>query len=759
MKRILSIVFLHIVIMTTAQTTSGTFLKTSWRFRGMDTLTWMPAAVPGCVHTDLEKNNIIANPLIGINESLCQWVGEKDWVYETLPFDVSEEILSKTIVRLKFHQVDTYATIFFNDKKILETENCFRTYEADVKELLRASGNVLKIEFESPIVKSRALLQQWGYPLPGDPVRAVSRKPQYHFGWDWGPKLVTCGITAPIEWIAYNDAHIQDIYLHQKFVSSKRAEVSIEVTSHQHEKGNWKYTVTFGEAVTKTIEINSVEKGIRQHNIDLSIPSPQLWYCNGQGTPYLYDVRIISEFNGSVVNEQTIKTGLRTIRLVTQPDDAGETFYFELNGQSVFCKGANYIPITMLPALAERKDYEQLIKQCADANFNMLRVWGGGYYERKEFYEICDSLGIMVWQDFMFACSMYPGNDSYLRNVREEAEQQVKRLRNHASIALWCGNNENAEGWQRWGWQIGLSRKEKEKLEKAYSDVFNDLLPNAVLKHHTTINYWESSPRFGRGDKRSFTEGDSHYWGLWHDEEPFELLLDRIPRFMSEFGMQSYPNKATLEEILTTDSINGENSGMLQHQKHPRGKKLMDDYMRRWYSPQSNDLWEYAAYTQRMQADGMCMGIEAQRRHKPYCMGTLFWQLNDVWPAFSWSAIDYKMEPKTFMKQLKEVYANELLSPVVEDDFLRVYYINDGQQRRDIVDVHILLTDSAGTQLYSDTARFVSLEKEGIIYGKKWSEILPNVPLEKIYITCQTQTLTGEIIHTRNKKLVPKDWN
>jgi beta-mannosidase len=756
MKRILSIVFLHIVTMTTAQTTSGTFLQTSWRFRGMDTLTWMPAAVPGCVHTDLEKNNIIANPLIGINESLCQWVGEKDWVYETLTFDVSEEILSKTIVRLKFHQVDTYATIFFNDKKILETENCFRTYEADVKELLRASGNVLRIEFESPIVKSRALLQQWGYPLPGDPVRAVSRKPQYHFGWDWGPKLVTCGITAPIEWIAYNDAQIQDIYLHQKFVSSERAEVSIEVTSHQHEKGNWKYTVTFGEAVTKTIEINSVEKGIRQHNIDLSIPSPQLWYCNGQGTPYLYDVRIISEFNGSVVNEQTIKTGLRTIQLITQPDDAGETFYFELNGKPIFCKGANYIPITMLPALAERKDYEQLIQQCSDANFNMLRVWGGGYYERKDFYEICDSLGIMVWQDFMFACSMYPGNDSYLRNVREEAEQQVKRLRNHASIALWCGNNENAEGWQRWGWQIGLSRKEKEKLEKAYSDVFNDILPNAVLKHHTTINYWESSPRFGRGDKRSFTEGDSHYWGLWHDEEPFELLLDRIPRFMSEFGMQSYPNKATLEEILTTDSINGENSGMLQHQKHPRGKKLMDDYMRRWYSPMSNDLWEYATYTQRMQADGMCMGIEAQRRHKPYCMGTLFWQLNDVWPAFSWSAIDYKMEPKTFMKQLKEVYANELLSPVVEDDFLRVYYINDGPQRNDIVDVHILLTDSAGTMLYRDTARFVSLEKEGIIYGKKWNEILPNVPLEKIYITCQTQTLTGEIIHTRSKKLVPK---
>jgi beta-mannosidase len=756
MKRILSIVFLHIVTMTTAQTTSGTFLQTSWRFRGMDTLTWMPAAVPSCVHSDLEKNNIIANPLIGINESLCQWVGEKDWVYETLTFDVSEEILSKTIVRLKFHQVDTYATIFFNDKKILETENCFRTYEADVKELLRASGNVLRIEFESPIVKSRALLQQWGYPLPGDPVRAVSRKPQYHFGWDWGPKLVTCGITAPIEWIAYNDAQIQDIYLHQKFVSSERAEVSIEVTSHQHEKGNWKYTVTFGEAVTKTIEINSVEKGIRQHNIDLSIPSPQLWYCNGQGTPYLYDVRIISEFNGSVVNEQTIKTGLRTIQLITQPDDAGETFYFELNGKPIFCKGANYIPITMLPALAERKDYEQLIQQCSDANFNMLRVWGGGYYERKDFYEICDSLGIMVWQDFMFACSMYPGNDSYLRNVREEAEQQVKRLRNHASIALWCGNNENAEGWQRWGWQIGLSRKEKEKLEKAYSDVFNDILPNAVLKHHTTINYWESSPRFGRGDKRSFTEGDSHYWGLWHDEEPFELLLDRIPRFMSEFGMQSYPNKATLEEILTTDSINGENSGMLQHQKHPRGKKLMDDYMRRWYSPMSNDLWEYATYTQRMQADGMCMGIEAQRRHKPYCMGTLFWQLNDVWPAFSWSAIDYKMEPKTFMKQLKEVYANELLSPVVEDDFLRVYYINDGPQRNDIVDVHILLTDSAGTMLYRDTARFVSLEKEGIIYGKKWNEILPNVPLEKIYITCQTQTLTGEIIHTRSKKLVPK---
>jgi len=212
-----------------------------------------------------------------------------------------------------------------------------------------------------------------------------------------------------------------------------------------------------------------------------------------------------------------------------------------------------------------------------------------------------------------------------------------------------------------------------------------------------------------------------------------------------------------LEEILTSDSINGENSGMLQHQKHPRGKKLMDDYMRRWYSPQSNDLYEYAVYTQRMQADGMCMGIEAQRRHKPYCMGTLFWQLNDVWPAFSWSAIDYKMEPKTFMKQLKEVYANELLSPVVEDDFLRVHYINDGPQRRDIVDVHILLTDSSGNQLYSDTARFVSLEKEGIIYGRKWNEILPDVPLEKVYINISVLNLQGTLILQRFKKLTPHE--
>lgn len=732
--------------------------EAQWKFKASDTLSWLNATVPGCVHSDLQINQIIANPFIGTNEQQCQWIEKKDWEYETFPFNVSDSILSKKIVRLKFHQLDTYANVFLNGEKILETENVFRSFEVDVKALLKREGNVLRIEFASPIRIGTEKIKSLGHPLPGDAMRAVTRKPQYHYGWDWGPRLVTSGITGPIEWIAYDDIRIRQVFAEQKFVTKERAELVFHVDVHSTIKEHVEFNIFSPEIGETTITKAEVKPGLQTLYFSVSISNPKLWWSNGLGEAHLYHFNISIEQHKKSIATAQIRTGLRTVELRTEEDEWGESFYFKLNGVPVFAKGANYIPITMLPALADSLMYRNLLQQAKDAHFNMLRVWGGGYYENKIFYDLCDEMGIMVWQDFMFACSMYPGNEKFLVNVKGEAEEQVQRLRNHACIALWCGNNENAEGWQRWGWQIGLSKKEIEQLEKAYSAVFNDILPDAVINHHSQINYWESSPRFGRGDKRSFTEGDSHYWGLWHDEEPFELLNKRVPRFMSEFGMQSYPNAAALQEIVTPDSLLN-NAGMHQHQKHPRGKKLMDDYMRRWYTSDyvsKLNIESYGKLTQSVQAEGMMMGIEAHRRNQPYCMGTLFWQLNDVWPAFSWSAIDYKMQPKLFMSALQIAYAPMLISSVLEDDFLYVHFINDGTPISEIANVSLEIEDLITGEKIEDRKEFISIAEPGIVYSKRWSDLAPLTGPEDKLLTVRITKLNGEEILSRTTKVVGK---
>jgi beta-mannosidase len=295
---------------------------------------------------------------------------------------------------------------------------------------------------------------------------------------------------------------------------------------------------------------------------------------------------------------------------------------------------------------------------------------------------------------------MYPGDEAFLQNVTAEAMEQVKRLRNHPCIALWCGNNENSEGWERWGWKSGLSQDQISTLQEGYDKVFKEVLP-AVVTQHSSINYWESSPRLGRGDVRSISEGDSHYWGVWHDEEPFEVLQTKVPRFMSEFGMQSYPSQEVLMEMLEEDEFGMTDEGIAQHQKHSRGFALMEKYMNNWYNPVSTEDYSlYGEMTQAVQAEGMMMGIEAQRRAMPGCMGTLFWQLNDVWPSFSWSCMDYKSNPKLLYEALKTVYAPQLISCTMNGDELQIWWISDTRIDNDAMFLDYAIYD--GTKFKGD---------------------------------------------------------
>lgn len=750
-----------------------TSLNTKWTFYEEGQSKRYDAVVPGCVHTDLIRNNIIQDPFLSSNESACQWIGETNWIYESEPFDISDEVLKAEVVRMRFNGLDTYANVSLNGKTILRAENAHRSWEVDVKKYLNGHDNVLRIEFISAVKEGEKRLAALPYPLPGDGLRAVTRKPQFHYGWDWGPKLITCGITKPIELIAYDLARFTDLHVDQKEVTKELARLSVKFELHAAKACSGKIVCELpstGENWTTEVEL---KKGITVVELPIDIPYPYLWWCNDFGKQHMYEFSASFFSDDVLIDSRKTRTGIRSVQLIQEKDSIGESFYFKLNDEPVFAKGANYIPINYYPAQATNEDYVKLLTDCKNAHINMLRVWGGGVYEEDIFYDLCDEMGIMVWQDFMFACSMYPADSSFVVNVINEAEEQTVRLRNHPCIALWCGNNENAEGWERWGWQIGLSEKNKSKLWRAYLDIFDLTLGDAVKKY-TNTDYWMSSPKYGRADQRSYTEGDSHDWGVWHDENPFESLMNKIPRFMSEFGMQSFPSMEVVGEMITENTVKYDDPGLAHHQKHNRGFMLMDKYMARWYpKPDHSQLEKYAMLTQAVQAEGIGMGIEAQRRSMPRCMGSLYWQLNDVWPAFSWSGMDYKGNKKLLHKYLQILYTPQLISCVVENDRLSVFWINDNGMTPVNTVLSLQVYDhnnlydpfnpnAQRVEMFSDKITEIEL-KEGVqvIYQNDLKKILGKEDRKSKVIEVKLiDSSTGNVICERTQKLTPEfDYN
>jgi len=419
-----------------------------------------------------------------------------------------------------------------------------------------------------------------------------------------------------------------------------------------------------------------LEHGNGTVKIPLSINQPELWWPIGHGNQKIYEFTAEILDNDKTIASLKTKTGLRTIELTTEKDSLGESFQFRVNGRDIFMKGANYVPQDNLQNRVSKNKYEKLLQSTVDANMNMLRVWGGGIYDEDIFYELCDSLGVLVWQDFMFACAMYPGDPSFLENVEQEANENVKRLRNYACIALWCGNNENSEGWHRWGWQDPLTELQQEEVWTAYKNVFNDILPKSVGENCNTP-YWESSPMLGRGDPKHQFSGDAHYWGVWHDAEPFEVLKQKVPRFMSEFGFLSFPSVETLDSISFKEDQNLSSESLKNHVKHTRGLSLINQYLERDYSI-PEDFEKFVYVNQVMQAEGIALGLKAHRRAKGYCMGTLYWQLNDCWPSASWSSIDYYGRWKAMHYLAKRAYSPILISSemTISGD-INIYVVSD----------------------------------------------------------------------------------
>ena len=673
------IIFLiGICLNISSQNSQRNLSSQKWNFKKKSDTNWLPASIPGTVHTDLFQNKIIPDPFLGSNEKQLQWIENEDWEYQTT-FSISQEELNNENCILQFDGLDTYSEVFLNNIKILDANNMFRTWKIDVKKQLQLGQNTLRIVFSSAVKKGKEEAAKLPYVLPGD-EKVFTRKAQYQYGWDWGPRYVTSGIWKDVKLQFWNTATISKVKYNLKSLTDNLAE--LEFIINIQSTTNAKFQLNIND----TAEEIQLQKGENKITIPYQIQNPKRWWSNGLGEAYLYPFRIELSQNETILSKSELNIGLRTIELVQENDKIGKSFYFKLNDVPVFMKGANYIPPDSFLPKANDSVYKNIIKNAVAANMNMLRVWGGGVYADDSFYNECDKNGILVWQDFMFACSMYPGDEAFLNNVKQEVIDNVSRLQNHPCIALWCGNNENDEGWHNWGWQkqYNYSTAQETSIWNDYKKLFQEIIPQTLndLLPPNENRYWPSSPSIGWGKKESLVQGDSHYWGVWWGMEPFETYEKKVGRFMSEYGFQGMPNIETFKSFATSEELNLNSEAVKSHQKHPTGYKTIDEYMARDYKvPKSFEQYIYVS--QLLQAQGMKTAIEAHRRAKPYCMGTLFWQLNDCWPVTSWSAVDYFGRWKAFQYQVKKSYETILISVQEEKEVYKVYLINDDLKKHD----------------------------------------------------------------------------
>lgn len=681
-------------------------LHSDWTFCQVGDTLWSDAKVPGTIHQDLINHNRIPNPFYGMNEEAVQWVENEDWMYRT-SFVVTEEQLNRDAAVLELDGLDTYADVFLNGALILRSDNMFVGHKVPVKSVLRKGENRLLIRFRSAVKEA---LPQWetnGFDYPADNdhsskrVSIYTRKAPYSYGWDWGIRLATCGIWRPVRLVFSDVARIEDYYVRQASVSASKADVDnrLEITNVTSQpvsallKVAYHYTANDTKEVQKQIELLPGENTV---SLPVMIDNPHLWMPNGWGEPSLYKFTASVSVDGVEVASQERQVGLRSIRVVMEDDEHGKSFYFEVNGHPMFAKGANFIPDDALLPNVTPERYKRILEDVKAANMNMLRVWGGGIYEDDNFYDEADRNGILIWQDFLFACTTYPHDPLFLKRVEAEAEYNIKRLRGHASLAMWCGNNEIYEGVRYWGWKNKYTAEAFAEMNRGYDVLFRQLLPDMVKRFDSDRFYMHGSPYEANwGRPESWKIADSHNWGTWYGRKPFESFDSEIPRFMSEYGFQAFPEMKTIRTFAEEKDFELESPVMNAHQKATIGNALIKQTMSLYYKvPAKFEDLVYVGLV--LQGHGMRHGIEAHRRNRPYCMGSLFWQLNDSWPVVSWSSIDYYGNWKAMQYQSQRAFAPVLINAIKEGDDLCVYLISDELQDRDDVRLIVELMDFDG---------------------------------------------------------------
>jgi beta-mannosidase len=680
-------------------------LDSGWQFRAVanadrsDVKEWRPAQVPGVIQTDLLNSGLIPDPFDRGNEFHLQWIGLADWEYQTT-FQVDAAALAHDHVDLVFEGLDTFADVYLNEQAILHADNMFRRWRIPAKAVLKPGPNTLRIVFHSAIEKMLPYVKTLPYVLPsistnnfpneeGIATAPYTRKAPYNYGWDWGPRFMTEGIWQPVRLETWDALRIENFHIHQQSITADLANVAAEVEIEAGRATTVTLTLAHDEMSgpqtadgTQTLQLNA---GINHISIPLRVTSPKLWYPVGYGAQSRYRFSASIRVGREVAAHAETKTGLRAIELRRAPDQWGKSFEFVVNGISVFAKGADVIPFDSFPNRVTPEVHRNILQSARDAHMNMVREWGGGYYESDDFYDICDELGIMVWQEFMFGGDMVPGDVSFQENVRQEAIDQIKRLRDHPSIVIWCGNNEVETSWYYWGdrqkFRESISAEARDRVWQDYVILFADILKSAVTQYADPTPYTPSSP------SANFEEvpdnqhnGDMHYWQVWHAQAPAEDYTKQFPRFMSEYGFQSFPEMRTIRSFANKpEDFDIRSTVMQAHQKNKGGNERILTYMLREYW-QPKDFASFVYLSQVQQAEIIKIGAEHLRRQRPRTMGSLYWQLNDCWPVASWASIDYYGRWKALHYYARRFYDDLLISPFLHDDKVEVYVVSDKLQ-------------------------------------------------------------------------------
>ncbi|MGA2415524.1 MAG: glycoside hydrolase family 2 protein [Candidatus Sulfotelmatobacter sp.] len=715
-------------------------LDSGWQFRAVagtdraDVKEWHPAQVPGVVQTDLLSSKLIPDPFDRDNEFRLQWIGLADWEYRTT-FQVDSVALGREHVDLVFEGLDTFAEVYLNEKAILKADNMFRRWRVPAKTMLKPGSNTLRIVFHSAVESMIPYAKSLPYILPSISTHnygneeniataPYTRKAPYNYGWDWGPRFMTEGIWQPVRLESWDALRIENFHIHQEHISPDLANVNAELEIEASKPTTATLALSHDEIPgaqnadgTQTLQLNA---GINHISFPLRIFSPKLWYPVGYGAQSRYRFSAQIRMGKETAAHAETKTGLRSVELRRVPDQWGKSFEFVVNGISVFGKGADVIPFDSFPNRVTPEIHRKILEDARDAHMNMVREWGGGYYESDDFYDICDELGIMVWQEFMFGGDMVPGDVAFQENVRQEAIDQIKRLRDHPSIVIWCGNNEVETGWWHWGdrqeFKASISPDTRDKVWQDYVILFSDILRSAVTQYADPVPYTPSSPS---ADFEEIPDnqhnGDMHYWAVWHQQAPASDYTLQFPRFMTEYGFQSFPEMRTIHSFANQPGDFDIRSTVMQaHQKNKGGNERILTYMLREYR-EPKDFASFVYLSQVQQAEIIKIGAEHLRRQRPRTMGSLYWQLNDCWPVASWASIDYYGRWKALHYYARRFYDDVLISPFLHDDKVDVYVVSDKLQPLSGT-IHMRLLDFSGNVLLDQNKEVQIAPQSNAVY-------------------------------------------
>ena len=661
-------------------------LEGDWKLLRLADGSSCPMAVPGDIMSALLAADEIPDPYYGENELDLQWIGREDWRLER-DFELDEAFLSQDNVYLEILVLDTVAEVEINGLSLGSSRNMWRRFRADAKPLLRAGTNRVTVTIRSPERAAAEAAAALPYPIPASeypvfsPHRNLLRKAQCMAGWDWGPCLMTGGIYDGISLVAHDGPRLEYATTRMRREGTEWV-VGIDLDLEAAGAATCVATVSLaGAGATARLEVPA---GASRRSLEVRVRDVEAWWPAGYGPQPLYDFRVelcpldgthggAGEGRGHTLEK---RLGFRELEVIAKEDEWGKSLKFRVNGRDVFAKGANWIPADALPSRWTRQRLEGLLRSAVAANMNCLRVWGGGRYESEDFYGLCDELGLLVWQDCMFSCALYPSSPAFLAEVEAETRQQVLRLKDHPSIALWCGNNE-ALGAITW---YEESRRSPARYIADYDRLTEGTVGRVVRDLDPDRAWWPSSPSAGPDDWsdnwHSDGRGDMHYWSVWHEGKPFSDYLEVKPRFCSEFGFQSLPSAHTVATFAPEDERNVTSPVMEDHQRHPRGNALIMETMLRYFRMPSG-FRETLYLSQVQQALAIRTAVEYWRSLRPRCMGTLYWQLNDVWPVASWSSLEYDGTWKLLHHEARRFYEPLHLALVRNGTALEAHAMND----------------------------------------------------------------------------------